>query len=39
MKMVDRRPLSGYTISSPCELNGSGELKIESEISYVNKGP
>ena len=25
--MVDGRRLDGYTISSPCEPNGSGELK------------
>ena len=27
-----RTPEHGYTISSPCEPNGSGELKMESLI-------
>ena len=26
--MTDGRRLDGYTISSPCEPNGSGELKM-----------
>ena len=26
----DGRRLDGYTVSSPCEPNGSGELKIQS---------
>ena len=29
---TDRRRLDGYTISSPCEPNGSGELKKKREI-------
>ena len=27
-RLTDGRRLDGYTISSPCEPNGSGELKI-----------
>ena len=27
-----RTPEHGYTISSPCEPNGSGELKIEEGV-------
>ena len=27
---MDGRRLDGYTISSPCEPNGSGELKIQT---------
>ena len=27
-RRTDGRRLDGYTISSPCEPNGSGELKI-----------
>ena len=28
-RRTDGRRLDGYTISSPCEPNGSGELKIK----------
>ena len=28
---TEGRPLDGYTISSPCEPNGSGELIKEKE--------
>ena len=31
--MADVRRLDGYTISSPCEPNGSGELKTKVQIS------
>ena len=31
-RTTDGRRLDGYTISSPCEPNGSGELKSKREI-------
>ena len=35
-----RTPEHGYTISSPCEPKGSGELKIRFEFLYVqDRGP
>ena len=30
-RRTDGRRLNGYTISSPCEPNGSGELKIQKK--------
>ena len=30
----DGRRLDGYTISSPCEPNGSGELKIHKKLHF-----
>ena len=32
----DRRRLDGYTISSPCEPNGSGELIMALEYIYIS---
>ena len=32
VRRTDGRRLDGYTISSPCEPNGSGELKMRTEI-------
>ena len=29
--------LDGYTISSPCEPNGSGELIKELQVAYKNR--
>ena len=36
--MVDGRRLDGYTISSPCEPKGSGELKsrFSHDAAYIN---
>ena len=33
--MTDGRRLDGYTISSPCEPNGSGGLKIDAFLNFV----
>ena len=33
----DGRRLEGYTISSPCEPNGSGELKMKGLIERLAK--
>ena len=33
-RTTDGRRLDGYTISSPCEPNGSGELKIGDELNF-----
>ena len=34
-RMTDGRRLDGYTISSPCEPNGSGELKNNKQIQRI----
>ena len=36
-RLTDGRRLDGYTISSPCEPNGSGELKIFNAALQVIK--
>ena len=36
VRQTEERRLDGYTISSPCEPNGSGELKIQA--SYTLEG-
>ena len=34
-RTTDGRRIHGYTISSPCEPNGSGELKIDKLHAYL----
>ena len=33
---MDGCRLDGYTISSPCEPNGSGELIIFKQVNYIS---
>ena len=36
-RMDDGRRLDGYTISSPCEPNGSGELIMSMHIDLISQ--